>query len=110
MGGIGGDGRAAGEVAGDSFSYGEDDVGGEAQPEDLLGRLAAVLAVGVGVAPVVADGDEPVGTARRGERGESGGAGEVWRTAGGGGGSRDAAGEVDEAEAHSRGAVIGFVL
>lgn len=36
VGGVGGDGRAAGEVAGDGFPYGEDDVGGESQPEDLL--------------------------------------------------------------------------
>ena len=104
MGCIGGDGRAAGEVAGDGFPYGEEDVGGESQPEDLLRRLAAILAVVVGVAPVFAGGDEPVAAALVAERGEhaaGAGWGEVWRTAGGGS-SGDAAGEVGEAEAHSR--------
>ena len=102
---IGGDGRAAGEVAGDGFPYGEEDVGGESQPEDLLRRLAAILAVVVGVAPVAAGGDEPAVAAalaaQRGEHAAGAGWGEVWRTAGGGG-SGDAAGEVGEAEAHSR--------
>lgn len=104
MSGVGGDGRAAGEVAGDGLPNGEDDVGGESQPEDLLRRLAAVLALVVGVAPVAAGGDEPVAAACVAERGEDAagaGWGEVRRTAGGGG-SGDAAGEVGEAEAHSR--------
>lgn len=103
MGGVGGDGRAAGEVAGDGLPYGEDDVRGEPEPEDLLRRLAVVM----GVAPVTADGDEPVAAAwfaRRGERGEhaaGGGGGGVWPTMGGGS-AGDAGGEAGEAEAHSR--------
>ena len=106
MSGVGGDGRAAGEVTGDGFPYGEDDVSSEAQAEDLLRRLAAFLAVVVGGATVAAGRDEPVAAAwltRRGERGEHAvGArcGEVWPTAREGG-SGDPAGEVGEAEANS---------
>lgn len=103
MGGVGGDGRAAGEVAGDGLPGGEEDVGGEAQPEDPLRRLASSpLAVVVGVAHVAAGGDEPVAAVwltRRGKRGQqAAGGGGLWPPAGGGAG--DAGGEVGEAEAH----------
>ena len=106
MGGVGHDRGAAGEVSRDGLPCGEGDVGGEAQPEDPLGRLApAVAPVVVRVARVSAGGDEPVRPAawlrRRGGRGERG--------AGGGGGARrgptggrGAGGEAGEAEAHSR--------
>lgn len=62
MGGVGHDGSASGEVARDGLPRGEGDVGGEAEPEDPLGRLApaALAAVVVRVAHVAAGGDEPV--------------------------------------------------
>lgn len=114
--GVGGDGPAAGEVAGDGFPYGEDDVSSEAQTEDLLRRLAAFLAAVAGVATVAAGRNEPVAAARLTRRGERGkhaagaGWGEVSRTAGEGG-SGDPAGELGEAEAHSRrGGGSAFVL
>jgi hypothetical protein len=103
VGGIGGDGGAAGEIACDGLPRGEYDVSGESQTKDPLGCLALVLpAAVVRVAHVAAGGHEPVGPAaglrRHGGWGERAAGGGCWRHAPAR--NRGAGGETNEAESH----------
>lgn len=45
MRGIGDNGSAAGKIAGEGFSGGQTDVGGETQPENVLSLFVVVVAV-----------------------------------------------------------------
>lgn len=52
MGGVGDDGGAAGEVAGDGLAGSEGDVGGEAEPEDaVVAPHVVVIVMGVAHVP-----------------------------------------------------------
>ncbi|OAY71122.1 hypothetical protein ACMD2_11260 [Ananas comosus] len=74
VGGVGDDGGAAGDVAGDGLPGGKRDVGGEPEPEDPL-RLAAAAAAVVGVGDVPARGGEGVAPELRGREEEGMGEG-----------------------------------